>query len=109
MNCRGQAYENGSNMVSKYKRVQTRKINQNPRALFTPCALHNLNLVLRDAAKNSSRASTFFGTIQRIYIIFSPLTSRWDTFKKFCSIYTVKQWSETRWESRVNSVKALQF
>lgn len=90
MNCRGQAYENGSNMVSKYKGVQTRIINQNPRALFTPCALHNLNLVLRDATKNSSRASTFFGTIQRIYIIFSPSTSRWDTFKKFCSIYTVK-------------------
>ncbi|XP_050065547.1 zinc finger MYM-type protein 1-like [Aphis gossypii] len=64
---------------------------------------------LRDAAKNSSRASTFFGTVQRIYTIFSASTSRWDIFKKFCSIFTVKQWSETRWESRVNSVKALRF
>lgn len=96
-------------MVGKYQGVQTRIINQNPRAFFTPCASHNLNLVLRDAAKNSSRASTFFGTVQRLYTIFSASTSRWDTFKKFCSIYTVKQWSETRWESRVNSVKALRF
>lgn len=109
MNCRGQAYDNGSNMVGKYQGVQTRVTNQNPRAFFTPCASHNLNLVLRDAAKNSSRASTFFGTVQRIYTIFSASTSRWDIFKKFCSIFTVKQWSETRWESRVNSVKALRF
>lgn len=65
--------------------------------------------MLRDAAKNSSRASTFFGTIQRIYTIFSASTSRWDIFKKFCSIFRVKQWLETRWESRVNSVKALRF
>ncbi|XP_022177857.1 zinc finger MYM-type protein 1-like [Myzus persicae] len=109
MNCRGQAYDNGSNMVGKYQGVQTRVTNQNPRAFFTPCASHNLNLVLRDAAKNSSRASTFFGTVQRIYTIFSASTSRWDIFKKFCSIFTVKQWSETRWENRVNSVKALRF
>ncbi|XP_008186326.1 zinc finger MYM-type protein 1-like [Acyrthosiphon pisum] len=109
MNCRGQAYDNGSNMVGKYQGVQTRVTNQNPRAFFTPCASHNLNLVLRDAAKNSSRASTFFGTVQRIYTIFSASTSRWDIFKQFCSIFTVKKWSETRWESRVNSVKALRF
>ncbi|KAL4119032.1 hypothetical protein QTP88_011905 [Uroleucon formosanum] len=106
---KGQAYDNGSNMVGKYQGVQTRVTNQNPRAFFTPCASHNLNLVLRDAAKNSSRASTFFGTVQRIYTIFSASTSRWDIFKKCCSIFTVKQWSETRWESRVNSVKALRF
>ncbi|KAL4153309.1 hypothetical protein QTP88_001142 [Uroleucon formosanum] len=109
MNCRGQAYDNGSNMVCKYQGVQTRVTNQNPRAFFTPCASHNLNLVLRDTAKNSSRASTFFGTVQRIYTTFSASTSRWDIFKKCCSIFTVKQWSETRWESRVNSVKALRF
>ncbi|KAL4082990.1 hypothetical protein QTP88_028320 [Uroleucon formosanum] len=109
MNCRGQAYDNGSNMVGKYQGVQTRVTNQNPRAFFTPCASHNLNLVLRDTAKNSSRASTFFGTVQRIYTTFSASTSRWDIFKKCCSIFTVKQWSETRWESRVNSVKALRF
>jgi len=96
-------------MVGKYHGVQTRVTNQNPRAFFTPCASHNLNLVLRDAAKNSSRASTFFGTVQRIYTIFTASTSGWDIFKKFCRIFTVKQWSETRWESRVNSVKALRF
>ncbi|XP_025407512.1 zinc finger MYM-type protein 1-like [Sipha flava] len=109
MDCRGQAYDNGSNMVGKYQGVQTRIINQNPRAFFTPCVSHNLNLVLRDSVKNSVQASTFFGTIQRVYTIFSASTSRWDIFKKHCELLTVKKWSETRWESRVNSVKALRY
>lgn len=69
MNCRRQAYDNGSNMVGKYQGVQTRVTNQNPRAFSTPCASHNLNLVLREAAKNSSRASTFFGKYSE-YILF---------------------------------------
>lgn len=71
--------------------------------------IRNLNLVLRDSVKNSIQASTFFGTIQRIYTIFSASTSRWDILKKHCEFLTVKKWSETRWESRVNSVKALRY
>lgn len=42
-NCRGQAYDNGSNMTGKYQGVQNRILNINPRAFFTPCAAHNLN------------------------------------------------------------------
>lgn len=104
MDCRGQAYDNGSNMVGKYQGVQTRIINQNPRAFFTTCASHNLNLVLRDSVKNSVQASTFFGTIQRVYTIFSASKFRWDILKKHWELLTV-----TRWKSRVNSVKALRY
>jgi len=75
MDCRGQAYDNGSNMVGKYQGVQTRILNKNPRTFFTACASHNLNLVLRDSVKNSVQASTFFGTIQRVYTIFAASTS----------------------------------
>ncbi|CAI6360443.1 unnamed protein product [Macrosiphum euphorbiae] len=107
--CRGQTYDNGSNIVGKYQGVQTRINNLNPRAFFTPCASHNLNLVLRDSVKNSVQASTFFGTIQRFYTIFAASTSRWDILQKHCEFSTVKKWSETRWESRVNSVKALRY
>lgn len=109
MDCRGQAYDNGSNMIGKYQGVQTRINNLNPRAFFTPCASHNLNLVLRDSVKNSVQALTFFGTIQRVYTIFSASTSRWDILKNHCEFLTVKKWSETRWESRINSVKALRY
>lgn len=51
----------------------------------------------------------FFGTIERIYTIFSASTTRWDIFKKHCHRWTVKKWSETRWESRHSSVKAVRF
>jgi len=75
-------------MVGKYQGVQTRINNLNPRAFFTPRTSHNLNLVLRDSVKNSVQA----------YIL-----------QKHCEFLIVKKWSETRWESRVNSVKALRY
>ncbi|KAL4153113.1 hypothetical protein QTP88_000946 [Uroleucon formosanum] len=107
--CRGQAYDNGSNMVGKYQGVQARISNINPRAFFTPCAAHSLNLVLCDAAQNSPRAISFFGSVRRVYTLFSALTNRWSIIQKHCKLFTVKQWSDTRWESRLNSVKALRL
>lgn len=38
-NCRAQCYDNGANMAGQYKGVQSRILNQNPRA-FLPCAAH---------------------------------------------------------------------
>lgn len=107
--CRGQAYDNGSNMVGKYQGVQARISNINPRAFFTPCAAHSLNLVLCDAAQNSPRAISFFGTVRRVNTLFSASTNRWSIIQKHCKLFTVKQWSDTRWESRLNSVKALRL
>lgn len=80
--CRGQGYDNGANMVGQYQGVQSRILNQNPRALFMPCWAHSLNLVLKDTAKTSARAMHFFGTIERIFTIFSASTARWGIFKK---------------------------
>ncbi|KAL4113937.1 hypothetical protein QTP88_017487 [Uroleucon formosanum] len=108
-NCRGQAYDNGRNMIGQYKGVQSRILNQNPRAFFTPCAAHNLNLLIKDAANSSTIALLFFGTVERIYSIFSSSTQRWDIFKKNCNLLTVKKWAETRWESRLESVKSIRF
>ncbi|KAL4097879.1 hypothetical protein QTP88_022582 [Uroleucon formosanum] len=108
-NCRGQAYDNGRNMIGQYKGVQSRILNQNPRAFFTPCAAHNLNLLIKDAANSSTIALLFFGTVERIYSIFSSSTQRWDILKKHCNLLTVKKWAETRRESRLESVKSIRF
>ncbi|KAL4101041.1 hypothetical protein QTP88_021062 [Uroleucon formosanum] len=108
-NCRGQAYDNGRNMIGQYKGVQSRILNQNPRAFFTPCVAHNLNLLIKDAANSSTIALLFFGTVERIYSIFSSSTQRWDILKKHCNLLTVKKCAETRWESRLESVKSIRF
>ncbi|XP_008187309.1 zinc finger MYM-type protein 1-like [Acyrthosiphon pisum] len=108
-NCRAQCYDNGANMAGQYKGVQARLLNQNPRAFFMPCAAHRLNLVIGDAVKSSTRAIHFFGTIERIYTIFAASTGRWMIFTKHCHRWTVKRWSETRWESRHDSIKSVRF
>jgi len=77
-------------MTGRYQGVQTRILNINPRAFFIPCAAHNLNLVLCDAAKNSTIAITFFGIVRRVYTLFSASTCRWSIIKKHCTVFTVK-------------------
>ena len=63
-NIRGQGYDNGSNMKGKHKGVQNRVLNINPRAFYTPCGCHSLNLVLCDMTNSCLNATSFFGVVQ---------------------------------------------
>jgi hypothetical protein len=107
-NCRSQSYDNGANMRGKHQGVQARVLTENPRAFFTPCATHNLNLLLCDIAKCLPRGMTFFGTVQKIYNVFAGSTNSWDILLEHVDI-TVKSLSETRWESRIESIKPLRY
>ncbi|XP_060871404.1 uncharacterized protein LOC132945652 [Metopolophium dirhodum] len=106
--CRGQGFDNGANMVGINKGVKTRILNINPKAFFAPCGCHSWNLILVDAAKSSITATTFFGFIQKIYLLFSKSSKRWDLIKDKLKL-TLKSLSETRWESRIAAVKAILF
>ena len=106
---RGQGYDNGSNMKGKKQGVQKRIIDINPRAFYTPCGCHNLNLVLCDVANSCPKAISFFGVVQRIYTLFSSSTKRWKILQDNVSSLTLKPLSQTRWESRIESVKAIKF
>lgn len=96
-------------MSGHYKGVQAQILKHNPRAFFVPCAAHSLNICLKDAGGSSSMAKLFFGTIERIYVLFSASNNRWEILKKHCCKFSVKKWAETRWDSRVNAVKAIRF
>ncbi|XP_050062995.1 zinc finger MYM-type protein 1-like [Aphis gossypii] len=108
-NCRGQGYDNGANMVGHKQGVQARILNENPRALFLPCCAHSLNLLLGDMANCIPQVMTFFGVIQRLYTLFSASTERWEILKKYLKCLTLKPLSETRWECRLESVKAVKM
>jgi hypothetical protein len=106
---RGQGYDNGSNMKGKHQGVQKKLLNVNPRAFYSACGCHSLNLTLCDMAKTRGRAKDFFGIIQRIYTTFANSTKKWHILKDNISGWTVKSVSATRWESRVESVKSIRF
>ncbi|GFY10860.1 zinc finger MYM-type protein 1 [Trichonephila clavipes] len=105
-NCRGQRYDNGANMVGINKGVRTRIFNINLRAFFTQCGCHSWNLLLIDAANSSATAKTFFGFINKIYVLFLKSSKYWDIIKTKLKL-TLKPLSETRWESRICAVKAI--
>ena len=108
---RGQGYDNGSNMKGKHQGVQKKLLDVNPRAFYSACGCHSLNLTLCDMAKTDGRAKDFFGIIQRIYTTFANSTKKWQILLDNISGsgWTLKSVSATRWESRVESVKAIRF
>ncbi|PWZ31193.1 Zinc finger MYM-type protein 1 [Zea mays] len=106
---RGQGYDNGSNMKGKHQGVQKQLLDINPRALHMPCACHSLNLTLCDMAKSCEKAASFFGIVQKIYILFSKCTKRWKVLLDHVPSLTVKSLSNTRWESRIKSVQAIRY
>ncbi|PWZ16974.1 Cycloeucalenol cycloisomerase [Zea mays] len=106
---RGQGYDNGSNMKGKHQGVQKQLLDINPRALYMPCACHSLNLTLCDMAKSCGKAVSFFGIVQRIYVLFSGSTKRWNVLCKHVPIVTLKSLSNTRWESRISSIIAIRY
>ncbi|XP_065684326.1 uncharacterized protein LOC136096700 [Hydra vulgaris] len=53
IDCRGQGYDNGSNMSGQYKGAQAEIIKENQLAIYSPCACHSLNLCGVHAAECS--------------------------------------------------------
>ena len=49
-NCRGQAYDGALNMRGMRTGVKTRILQEYPKATFSYCSGHNLNLVVKDAS-----------------------------------------------------------
>ncbi|KAM3702383.1 hypothetical protein ACJW31_04G022100 [Castanea mollissima] len=105
----GQGYDNGSNMKGKKQGVKKRILDINSKAFYTPCGCHNLNLVLCDMANSCPKAISSFGVVQRIFTLFSSSTKRWKILQDNLTGITPKSLSQTRWESRIESVKVIKF
>ena len=75
--CRGQSYDNASNMPGKYKGVQSRIKCVCSYADFCPCCAHSINLVSTCAVESCSEATSLFSLIQSIYTFYSASTKLW--------------------------------
>lgn len=75
--CRGQSYDNASNMSGKYSGLQARIKEINMYAEYIPCLAHSLNLVAKCAAECCTEASSFFNFVDNLYTFFSASTHRW--------------------------------
>ncbi len=92
--CRGQCYDNASEMSGAYSGLQTRIRNRNKYAIYVPCGGHSLNLVGNSAAESCLLATKYFMLLQRLYTFLSASTRRWkivtDIFRK-CGNYRYEQ------------------
>lgn len=107
MNCRGQSYDNASNMSGIYSGLQTRIKTINPLADYVPCAAHSLNLVGSCAVESVTEAVDFFSTLQELYNFFTISTHRWEILVQRTSL-RVKSLSQTRWSARHDACYALE-
>uniref|UniRef100_H3B065 DUF4371 domain-containing protein n=1 Tax=Latimeria chalumnae TaxID=7897 RepID=H3B065_LATCH len=94
--CRGQGYDNGANVKGRNKGI-------NLRTFFMPCGCHSLKLMNDVAAVSSTKTVSLFGILQQIYTLFSELVLR-DHVR-----LTLKPVCVTRWECRVESVRAVKY
>ncbi|OCT58539.1 hypothetical protein XELAEV_18001987mg [Xenopus laevis] len=53
------------------KGVKSRILEKYPQAIFCPCAAQALNLVGVHAASSFPEVKTFFGSVNRLYVLFS--------------------------------------
>jgi hypothetical protein len=93
-------------MAGIYKGVQVRILEVNEEAKFIPCSAHMLHLACCHTAQVASDMTTFFGTVQRFFILFSSSMARWDILTS-CLNHTLKRHCNTRWSSKSTVIKAM--
>ena len=107
-NCRGQSYDNASNMFGRYTGLQARIHQIDEFTIFLPCAGHSLDLVGVKAAGCCQQTVKFFDFVQRLYSFFAASTHRWNVLTSTLGKgFVVKRLSDTRWSAHFDGVRAL--
>lgn len=108
-NCRGQSYDNASNMSGGYSGLQARIKEVNRLADYIPCSAHSLNLVGTYAAECCSLAVQFYFVLQQLSNFFSASTHRWEILilALKSKSKSLKSLSQTRWSARHDACESL--
>ena len=108
-NCRGQSYDNASNMSGKYISVQTIIKQQIQYAEFIHVQLI-LSILWESSVECSPVVVRFLDIIQKLYTFLSGSTYRWRLLcekLKSLGLPVVKRLCNTRWSVRYEAVDAL--
>ncbi|XP_050521721.1 zinc finger MYM-type protein 1-like [Daktulosphaira vitifoliae] len=107
--CRGQSYDNASNMAGAYSDLKARIKEVNALVLFVSCSAHPLNLVGSCAAECCETSISFFSNLQALYNFFSISTHRWGILilRLKQNSKVLKSLSQTRWSARGDACKSL--
>lgn len=108
-NARGQGYDGAANMRSAFRGVQAVIMKQFPKALYTHCFAHCLNLCLNDASK-VQQVRNALGVVQEVSACFRASAKRSTVLRKKLeskSFSGLKKFCETRWVERHESILIL--
>lgn len=107
--CRGQTYDNASNMSGRYNGMQAVIKRHNAAADYVPCAAHSLNLVGQNSSSSCRLAVGFFDIMQKLYTFFTASTYRWAVLQKQLNKNqpVVKRSEGTRWSAKDEAVTAI--
>ena len=109
-NCVGQGYNGAAVMSRKYSDLYKKLQDVAPHAYYVHCALHNLNLVLKDAMEAVTETRQFYGTIELVYNFFGHIIVRGQKLQnvhdRYSSNPTVEALNPTRWSGRYDAVYA---
>ena len=79
--------------------------------MYVHCAAQNLNLVINDAVCAVKQTSSFFSTLEELYIFFGHRIRRWDILSSITGEFdvTLTKLSHIRWAGRLAPVTGVKL
>ncbi|XP_062503892.1 zinc finger MYM-type protein 1-like [Corticium candelabrum] len=110
--CRGQCYDGASNMAGAKSGVAKRLNDLEPRALYTHCYGHALNLATQDVLKGIKVMRSALETVHEITKLIKKSPKRESIFKKFKDVVTagspgLRILCPTRWTVRAEALTSI--
>jgi hypothetical protein len=109
----GQAYDGASNMSGKFKGVAARFQEEEPKALYTHCHAHLLDLAVMRFCEEIRQLRNCLSIVNNLYNIINASASRFSIFESICrqngetKMKRLVSLSRTRWTVRHRAICAI--
>ena len=110
----GQCYDGASNMRGAISGLQAKVKALQPKAVYSHCYAHCVNLIIVEATSSNQYARNFFGVLQNLYCFLEASPHRHAKLQSIIlqviskpRIKSVKKLSDTRWSCRSDAILAV--